>query len=372
MKKNNFVILFTTLFLLLSVSCDVFADMVYLKNGKQLEGIIEGEDEESINMNIGFGKVTFKKADISRIVRYTYEKQVTLKRELGYKYFGQPEFIPQELKTMIAHLKKIEELRDTATEAKIQKNADAEEIDRLDKGITKLNDELVKTSRDLSSFRIQNDPKKYNALIESFNSLQAKIKLLEYDKDSLKKKTPALDEKVSKYITELNIFRKKFKQEYSTTQTKENQQRLLENVQKRIDNMGVDFIKHTIEYDFLGSSIIVKVLLNDTVIANLILDTGASIVVLSKEIADKLNLTFDRKTQSGMVTLADGRKVKANITFLESVKIGKLEARNVKAAILEHEEATTDNGLLGMSFLKNFMLKIDPNSKKLILEEFNP
>ena len=369
-------ILLLAIFIVFALFCFLpsrsFADMIYLKNGKQMEGVIIAEDDKTVTINIGFGKVILQRDNISRVVKYTHQKQVELKKELGYKYFGQPEFIPKDLKDMIAELKEIEQLRDAASEAKSEKDIINEKVVEFDSQIKESNEKLAKVSRQLSTSRIQDDPDQYNGLIEEFYSLEGKITADEYEVDKLKKKLPALDTQISDYVSRLNSFRKKFAKEYSKREVEGEQKRILDIVQEKINATGADFTKHAIDYDFSGSSIIVKVLLNDLVPANLILDTGASVVVLSKNVADKLNLSFDANEPEAYVTLADGRKAKANMTFLENVKVGQLEAKNIRAAVLEYEEATTDDGLLGMSFLKNFMVKIDPNGKKLILEEFNP
>ncbi len=370
--RNILIVAIITLVVIVCFRPSVsFADMIYLKNGKQVEGVVIAEDDTTVTVNIGFGKVTFQRKNISRIVKYAHQKQVELKKELGYKYFGQPEFIPKDLKEMINHLKEIEELKGSATDAKNEKNKINEKIAELESKIDKSNKELAKVSKKLSTSRIEGSPEEYNALIKRFYSLEGEIKMSEYERDELKKETPLLDAKIAKYVAELNGFRKKFAKEYSK-QAEGEQKRILDIIQKKIEAMGVDFTKYTVAYDFSGSNIVVKTLLNELVPANLILDTGASVVVISKNIANKLNLSPDDKNTQAYVTLADGRQVKANMAFLESIQVGKLEAKNIRTAVLEHEEAASGDGLLGMSFLKNFMLKIDPSGKQLILEEFNP
>ena len=350
---------------------NIFADMIYLKNGKQIEGLIEIENSESVKINIGSGKIILQKKNISRILKYAPQKQAILEKELRYKYFWQPEFAPEELKTLIDHLQKIEDLRVSAIDAKKEKDAVIEEIDKHDSTLTVLSKKAIKLSKEVIAFSADEDPEKYNILVKEFNSLYAKIKLNEHEKDTLTKKILLFDEKISKYVTELNLFRKEFAQS-SEEEVNAESGGLIEVFRKKIEVMDLDFIKHSIDYNFSGSGITVEVLLNNLVVAGLVLDTGASVVMLSRETADRLNLDLDKKSFSTYVTLADGRKVKARMTLLESIKVGELEARNVKTAILEHAEDVSNDGLLGMAFLKNFTLRIDPKGEKIILEEFNP
>ncbi len=127
-----------------------------------------------------------------------------------------------------------------------------------------------------------------------------------------------------------------------------------------------------IEFSAASQSIIVKVTLNKKVEASLVLDTGASLVLLRKSIAEKLGIDLDRIEPNAKVILADGRQVNAKYTILESVKLENVEAKDVETMILTDEVANLNvhDGLLGMSFLKRFNFKIDQKEKKLTLEKF--
>jgi len=119
--------------------------------------------------------------------------------------------------------------------------------------------------------------------------------------------------------------------------------------------------------------VVVTALLNNKVKANLVLDTGASLILLSRKVAD--NLGIDVGVNSGgapiELIMANGRKEKARMIILESVKVQDSEINNVEAAVLPDKESATmsDDGLLGMSFLKKFNFKIDQKNDKLILEK---
>jgi len=124
--------------------------------------------------------------------------------------------------------------------------------------------------------------------------------------------------------------------------------------------------------DKQSGQVIVETLLNNKVKANLILDTGSSFILLSSSIANNLGINAD--PSSGAIVemvLADGRKVQAKRIILESVSVQGSEVKKVEAAILSQNESgsVTGDGLLGMSFLKNFSFKIDQKNNKLILEK---
>ncbi len=125
-----------------------------------------------------------------------------------------------------------------------------------------------------------------------------------------------------------------------------------------------------IEFTPDSQNIIVGVTLNKKVEVKLVLDTGATTVVLKKSIAKDLGVNLDNIKSEAKVTVADGRNTKAKVIVLDSVKTQGVEARNVKAVILADEESPgIGDGLLGMSFLKKFNFKVDRKNKKLILEK---
>jgi len=112
--------------------------------------------------------------------------------------------------------------------------------------------------------------------------------------------------------------------------------------------------------------------LNGRVKANLILDTGSSLVILSNKIANDLGIDANGKDSNPIeLIMADGRKATARMVILESVSVQDSEVGNIEAAIMPEKESANipEDGLLGMSFLKKFSFKIDQKNDKLILEK---
>ncbi|MDD5116605.1 MAG: retropepsin-like aspartic protease [Candidatus Omnitrophica bacterium] len=127
-----------------------------------------------------------------------------------------------------------------------------------------------------------------------------------------------------------------------------------------------------VNMDKQSGHVVVTALLNNKVRANLVLDTGASLILLSKKIADKLGMDVNRKDATPIeLIMADGRREEARMVTLESVRVQDSEARNIEAAVLPDKESAvmSEDGLLGMSFLKKFNFKIDQKNDKLILEK---
>lgn len=127
----------------------------------------------------------------------------------------------------------------------------------------------------------------------------------------------------------------------------------------------------TIELSRDLQGIALNAILDDKVEAKMVLDTGASITLITRNIADKLRINLDKLQPDMNITVADGRKVSAKHIVIGKVEVQGAQARNVDAAVLLSEAGDVGfgDGLLGMSFLKNFNFKVDQKEKKLILEK---
>jgi predicted aspartyl protease len=112
-----------------------------------------------------------------------------------------------------------------------------------------------------------------------------------------------------------------------------------------------------------GSSVIVPVTLNGVRKANLVLDTGATITVVSRQIARSLALsplgTSKVGTVGGMVILPLAR--------LGSLKVGDAEVQDLVVSIHDFSPDPRVEGLLGLDFLKNFHLSLDAKRSLLLL-----
>jgi clan AA aspartic protease (TIGR02281 family) len=97
-----------------------------------------------------------------------------------------------------------------------------------------------------------------------------------------------------------------------------------------------------------------------------ILDTGATYMSISNEMAEELGLDLTR-TEMIPITTANGR-IEVPKVVLKSVKVNGLEAKNVEATVMNFKKDASFSGLLGLSFINQFKLTIDPNKGHLLFE----
>lgn len=114
----------------------------------------------------------------------------------------------------------------------------------------------------------------------------------------------------------------------------------------------------------------VVAILNKTIPVQLLVDTGASYIVLSKKIGKKLETDNHDKNEIITLHLGDGRKIFARYISLDSVSVQGVEAINVGAAVLldDRIDGISLDGMLGMSFLNRFNFTVDRNKNQIFFE----
>jgi clan AA aspartic protease (TIGR02281 family) len=113
---------------------------------------------------------------------------------------------------------------------------------------------------------------------------------------------------------------------------------------------------------------LVDVVLNGSVRARMVFDTGAAAVIISRELWQKLN-QGDTAGDKRVKLRTAGGEVEGRYTVIQRIELGPASRDNVQAVINPQANVFQDfDGLLGMSFLADFQVSIDNQGGKIILK----
>jgi len=99
----------------------------------------------------------------------------------------------------------------------------------------------------------------------------------------------------------------------------------------------------------------------------LMIDTGASLTVLSCSAAMTLGLRESDSLQRSLINTANGT-TEALLYRLDTMTIGEFSVSPVNIAVIENLEINGVSGLLGMNFLQHFEFRIDQKHEQLFLK----
>jgi len=98
----------------------------------------------------------------------------------------------------------------------------------------------------------------------------------------------------------------------------------------------------------------------------LLIDTGASMTILTPDVLEQHGISYQNTGRSGVFNTANG-PVKAPIYRLNSLLVGDWQVNRLEIAVLDLSSSSDIDGLLGMNFLRHFQFFIDQNEALLRL-----
>ena len=101
--------------------------------------------------------------------------------------------------------------------------------------------------------------------------------------------------------------------------------------------------------------------------SKLLLDTGASGILINRNLADKASVT--RLSDTDFRGIGDKGRKKGYVGLANSVKVGELEFQNCPVEVLDERSVTGEDGLIGADVFSAFLVDIDFPYEKLHLRE---
>lgn len=362
----------------LAHSLEGYADTVTLKNKRKVEGVIQQETEEFIILDMGFGTTTIPKGDIENVRNTPKEEDDKLikaweKRslEMGGKEQRRIDVLAHQLRGVKKKRFEVMKYRNRYEGERHRVTNITRELSHLYAKFENLNNKLRKANA--------NDIIGYNTLVAEVNAASASMGRMKEESIQSENRGKELGEALSKYVGEYRDALQRLDESFEQTDSSaakvdlgDDDKLFYRSMGEEINKLKRDFKYRETEYRKKGSSIIVEVMLNNRIKSKMIVDTGASLVLISRKMADELRIYTSAVSGKIQCILADGSKVEAQPITLQSVGVGSSIVRNVRGAIIDGQPAPGVDGLLGMTFLGNFIVRIDAKGNKLILEEFRP
>ena len=98
----------------------------------------------------------------------------------------------------------------------------------------------------------------------------------------------------------------------------------------------------------------------------LLIDTGASLTILTPDVLEQHGIGYQNTGRSGVFNTANG-PVRAPIYKLDSLSVGDWQVNQLEIGVLDLSGGSNIDGLLGMNFLRHFQFFIDQNEALLRL-----
>jgi len=349
------------------------ADIVVMRNGRQLEGLITEETTNRIVLSVGVGSVTLKRSQVSEI-RRSAGSQRAVEEEWARKYFAHPNYVPTDLKALAAEFNGLEGQRQSAVEAVRRIDRLSRERLSIQEEMTRVNAEIAGASLELPDRPTRAQVDAYNNSVRRLNELRLRMVALT---DALKNghgESDACRQRLSGYIHTFSDFRDRFEAAragYAGRETNQAARFFFEGVEKRMVSLGADIREVRMPLESERNQIVVTARLNGTVDARLLVDTGATIVSISETLAKQLRLPL-LEDQAIELTVADGSKREGKSVILDSVEVLGMKVGSVAAVAVPSPPGPGLDGLLGMSYLMEFGVQIDPVRNELTLTRFEP
>jgi clan AA aspartic protease (TIGR02281 family) len=346
------------------------ADLLLLKNGRTLEGIIRNEDPDEVTLDFGYGTTVLQKIDIESIRRSSAKQRQALERRfLGQAAKSGALAAPAGAEELSRLLEAARRGREAAQDANREREQLLGEQEELEAQARELKSRQPALADALS--RAKPSHADYNALVGRQNALIAQLRADAYQSEEAGRNLAAGEAAVVKYVADYDALRRYAAANLARLRAgpqDEAAAAFFADAARELSDMAQDFNKEAVASKRVGEHLVVETLCNDKIRAPLLVDTGASQTVISPKLAAELGL------EGGTVVhavLADGQPVDGKMIVLDSLAVGGSRVEKTPVVVLAAPGPGVE-GLLGMSFLKNFMFQLDLADSKLILEGLAP
>ena len=367
MRVNRYIFLVCVL-----ASLAAQGDVVRLKNGNHLEGIIRAETATSYQLDIGFGTIAIAKDRVASVERASAADQTRLEAERRQKYILHEKYAPQDQLDLLKEFQALEDQHAEAVrqqarlrELQIAFDRDQVELRQLAAQESQLADQLSVLPHATPA-----DAELYNQRVAAINSVRTRMNELARKPGEYLEAMTRCRQDLARFTTALFTFSDRFQPRKAQQKQDNATAEFFHALEERLTTFIAETRQIRLPFQPDQRHVIVKARLNDEVEGNFIVDTGATSVSLSQDMAQRLKL--DGHGHEVLVTMADGSTRKVNMALLRSIEVQGARVEHLTTLIMPDSPHDAVDGLLGMNFLLEFNIRLDPTTHTLILSRFAP
>ena len=256
-----------------------------------------------------------------------------------------------------------------------------QEINRLEIGMVQAEQQLVTLNAQLANVQ---DVATNNRLVGALNTVEGQMSLARKSLEALKEKEnlarTQLNEAREAYvqnIIEMRELANQLSTGYETAKSIPEMQEKLKALAaesgkeltfelsssftgnlKRLEDLEKAVHKEKISLRRDGNTFYASVVINGKHTAEMIVDSGASLISLPYELAISMGLKPEPSDKRILIEIADGSTITGVLKKIATVRVGTFEVKDVECAVLG-PEAVSATPLLGMTFLGEFQFQLD-------------
>lgn len=348
-------------------------DVVRLRNGQKLEGIVVTQTADRITLDVGTGQIHLKPAQVATVER---GDPGPMTEAWTRTYFLHPRFVPPSCTNLAAQLGELETRRRGATAAAATRRRLREEFAQREAGRARSQAALeqqqerirLTDTNAVTSSRAAWEA--YAQEVASLNAAVAEFGLAGRRLREIEEETARLKQAEIEYLRALDRARVEL-QAWPTTPDDPAVATFLARARTMVDGFAAGIDRHVIAPERRSDHALLDVRFNERATGRLILDTGASLVVIGEDFAHRAGMPPDTNRVSE-ARLADGRVVRGWPIRFARIEVQGARVENVEGVVLPEAPAEGIDGLLGMSFLREFYLRVDPSSGEVEFSRLAP
>jgi len=363
-----------TILVFFAVISECTSDTVTLKNNQSIDGVIVEENESYVILNLGCGTVTLERADIDSITRSDRAANKLMLDDWRKEYLDAFPAPTEADQVILEEFKDLRRQKGKVARKMAVKDDVVHQIHKLQRGLAQIQQERDEIGIGIKEANAKTDPVRYNELIVEFNSANSRLSKIINSIGDLQEEKDNINKELVGYISNMSTYTGRFEKVYRDVKKYESDPGRVDfynGLKDKLKELASEITQKEVKFTDQGQGMVVTTHINNKHALRLLVDTGASMMTISRNAARKVGIDPDALKQEISLVLADGSTSKAKYVLLESVRVGNVEAKNVSAAVISDEPTLGIDGLLGMSFLGNFSFSMDTKNQRLIFQSLD-